>query len=285
MAIVNIQDIFRTDRKKSFSFIFKQKIQDDFGNFTITPLVVPVDATLDENYSLTTTITQNEIQSGEIITDHIHILPQTVTVRCIVSEAPVFFLPSIARSLINAAVDRGFQALASTTQGSLLGSGLTPILGAIEKYAPTFIAGKLTYALLGSENRADIKRLFWQQYLKARFKEKAPFEIKSEVDNIKNVFFESINFDNDYSIGESIIFTATLKEIRVVQASIVRTSAGAAFHSLVRAGQTSTNILNEVEEDIDLPIDHVIEKPVSVKFPTKRAGSIVGSFLRTATGL
>ena len=75
MAILNIKEFFtQPNQKEKFQFIFRQQVRDrDTGNYGEGGVIFEVDATTQENYQLQTAITNNEVQSGGTITDHIHI--------------------------------------------------------------------------------------------------------------------------------------------------------------------------------------------------------------------
>ena len=239
MAIVRIQDLFKgAGASQNFVFVFKANLKTSLGSFASVPTVIPVDATLNENYSLSSEMTENEVQSGSVLTDHIHIRPQTISVKCVISESPVFFVPSAAQALIDLGVNRSFEALSGATRGTISRSRFAPVLGSFEKYANDFVSGKISAKVLGDGRRprSDVQRTFWISFLKARFHEKQTFKIQTQIDVLDNVFFESISFDRTYDMGDSIIFDCVLKELRVIKSDVVITNKAGYAHRPVARG-------------------------------------------------
>ena len=64
-------------------------------------------------------------------------------------------------------------------------------------------------------------RRIGKNFLTAKFNEKQPFTIRSEVDEVENVFFESLSWERDYKQGEGLIFNCTLKEILIVRSQVL----------------------------------------------------------------
>ncbi len=294
MAIVRIQELFQDKDREGFTFIFFRDTETGGGNISKAPVPVHVDATVEETYELTSTITDNEIQDGSTLVDHIHTLPERVVVRCIISEAPVLFLPTVTRDVIQA----GFSLVSGATRNTLLGRSIRPILGAIEKYAP-FIptpAGAITNLLFGEAIRHDVQRTYWKNFLKSAFEAKQPFKIQSGVEVIENVFFESISFNRDHSLGDSLEFTASLKEIRYIQSNVVRTDASPYSHNLVNRGRQSlVSIGGSIVEDVTgvgledlyprLPLGHITKVEDAVRTGVNKGKSLASRAIKGILGL
>lgn len=227
MAIRRLDDLFSGGgREERFQFVFQRGDRLPSGDYSGKPVVVPVDATESETYSLGASITDHEIQSGAVLSDHIHLLPQRVEIRAIVSEAPLFAVGALSRAGAQAAFSAGTNIVSGATEGNFFGNVSKPVIGAVNKYAPTQLTGKIAADVLGYQNRPQAQQDFWRNWLKKQRAEKTPFKIVSGLDAVEHVFFESITFERKPSEGASLVFSATLKEIRYV--SDKRTATGRA---------------------------------------------------------
>ena len=241
MAIRRLDDLLRgSEREERFHFVFMRGDRLESGDYSEKPVVIPVDCTESETYSLGASITDHEIQSGGVLSDHIHLLPQRVEIRAIVSEAPLFAVGALIRAGTQAAFSAGTNILSGATQGNFFGRVTKPAIGAVRKYAPTQLSGKISADVLGYQNRPQAQQDFWRNWLKKQREEKTPFKIVSGLDEVSHVFFESITFERLPKNGNSLVFSATLKEIRYVKDRIVATGRAAELHKSIprqRAGE------------------------------------------------
>ena len=216
MAILHIDDIlagFSDSKKQRLEFIFREPLKQGEDVFGPESLIVSVDATTTEAYKLTANITQNPIETGSTLSDHIHIRPQTLTIDGIMTDKPIEILPALAQVPVRA-------FLSSTARG-LLG----PILGGYEKHLAIAGTGlineKIIAPLLGTRaTRRDIARLYWNYVLKARFEAKQLFAIRSEVGIIENCFFNSITWNRQRKHGDALFFQAVIQEVQTVTSDV-----------------------------------------------------------------
>ena len=294
MAILNLQDLFgQRQKQQSFEFIFRTQIKDpNSDSFRPAPVVVPVDTTITETYNLTSQITVLPVQSGETITDHIHIQPQSVSIKGIISEAPTAFSTALTQSIIDFGVNQSFNFLAGTTGFRAFANRLSPVLGNIEKYAANFVSGAVSAGILGDTHRKGAQAFFWKNFLEARFLDKKPFQIKSGLTVINNVFFERISFPRTKQIGDSLIFDCSLKEIKFIKSNVIITQqAGGENHkpqslgnvkiNEFRAGALSSqNAAGEVEQTFPkVPRDAITKVKNEITTTTREAKSKVLDFL------
>ena len=233
MAIVNIQDFFKNEEDtRNVVFFFKTKIKNDAGTYEDMKVAFPIQTTIKEAHSLRATITKNEIQDGTFLSEHIHLQPQTVTLDCMISENPVFFLSTAIQNIINFGVNNINPlsgAVRQLRQTTLLNNALGNVLGSFDKYARDLAFSQLSYRVLGDDpggrgyKNQNTQAFVWQNILKANWQAKQPFEVVSNLEVLKNVFFQSISFDKDHKIGNSIRFKCVLEELRIVSAEVTVT--------------------------------------------------------------
>ena len=227
MAIIRIEDFFSKERtNENFVFIFKSPPikPKDGQSFEPRQVYVPVDATVREDYQLGSEITDNEVQNAEIISDHIHLQPQRISIKGIISESPVALLPAATQSLIDFGVNQSFNLLFGATGVRRFARRLSPVLAGFEKYASEFIAGSINASVFGTNDRKAAQKNFWEFFLKDRWKSKELFSVRSGLEQLDNVFFESISFNREYNIGNSLVFECTLKEVRVRGSRVIITN-------------------------------------------------------------
>lgn len=213
MALINLINNFQNNQnQKHFKFIFRPVAKSNNDLFDPDQSIVSIDATFTEIYQLGATITDNEVESGSVLSDHIHTQPQRIKIRGAISEAPFQVFSTTSRS-----------AIQYLTSG--VSSFLNPILQGAEKRISVGVGGylsdKFLNPLFNESGRSNVQQTYWNSFLKSNFKAGRPFMIQTDVDVLENVFFESITWDRKYSDGDALIFEATLKEIRVVRSEVL----------------------------------------------------------------
>ena len=214
-------------------FIFKAPLKNNNDNLSQSVGdIIKVDATLREQYTIEANITDNEIESGFTLTDHIHILPQKLSITGVISEAPTNVVSTLlkkpAEFAINAVSDN---FLPSSAEG-------------IQKRIAIAGSGALSNRFLGT-NRGNIQKSYWADVIKARFLEGKEFEIVTGVDSIPNCFFESVTWNREYGQGQSLIFEAVIKEIRIVRSDVSPyTGSSPSAQPIKNLGKTVTEFLN-----------------------------------------
>lgn len=277
MALSNLIDTFQKQKKvDNLKFIFRsplKKRDDEF--FQSVGDVVTVDATLKEQYTLESNITNNEIESGFTLTDHIHILPRKLSITGAISQAPT--------SVVSTVIKKSAQFSINSVSENFLPSNLDNF----QKRISIAGTGYLSEKFLGTK-RGNIQKVYWPNFLKARFLEAKEFEIVSSVDSIENCFFESITWNREYRHGESLIFDAVIKEIRVVNDNFRPFTENSVFaqptknlgHTLTEqltSGSPAYNaVLNALPSGIAEPVSSVINTVENNLSKIKKGLSIFG---------
>ncbi len=170
-----------------------------------------IDAAMSITHGRKIQITQFEVESGSDITDNIRIQNDELTIDGIISNNPIS-LQSAARGVLT---NIGAQA-ASLVGAKLAGSAG----GAIGSIAGSFGGGPLggLLGLNGDTNR--VKTAFdWLEALKDN---KTPFTVITGLKVYYNMFFTSLSFPRDPSVGNSLKFSAQLQAIRTVDSQTIK---------------------------------------------------------------
>lgn len=149
-----------------------------------------VDASVKETHSRTATITDTEIEDGALVSDHVVLAPESVTLSCIVSDVPVSILG--------------------------LGVSVDDALGA----AKDFVGGnKGAFEGLVKNPRRTPKEAW--QYLEQIWKARNPFNVVTALQRYENMVITNLTAPRESSNGKSLMFDIDLRKIRIIKSSNV----------------------------------------------------------------
>ena len=159
--------------------------------------LLKIDATRAEEHSFKAKATQNEVEDGANISDHVIKTGRTVTIDGIISDDPI----SIAAAAIG--------NLAGIT-GSLVGGlGGAVATGAVSKIGSELIAN-------GSKPSKDAVDIL--EYI---YEESIPLMITTSIKTYTNMIMESLNIPRNSRNANALEFKASFKEIRIVESEVV----------------------------------------------------------------
>lgn len=153
--------------------------------------LIVLDATTQINHNLESSVTDNPIEDGSLISDHVDVKPKRLTITAIMSEAPISLESAIIGNVAGVAggVVGGFQGNIATFGIAALGGQLLNKLGDRVKEAFKAI----------SEIR----------------EKKIAVTIQTGLDTYNNMIITSFLPIETASNGDSLSFTASFKEIKV----------------------------------------------------------------------
>lgn len=160
-----------------------------------------IDVTLTEAHQSDSEPTENPVEEGVTITDHIDLKPVTFTMTGTVSNTPLNFGTSIQG--------------AATAAGSLVGKRIAGPLGVHAGVAAGAFAG-----LLSSIGGSRTKNAF--DYLRDLQSKRVPFTIITGLHVYKSMVITSLTVNRDSKTGNSFNFSATMKQIRIVKSREVK---------------------------------------------------------------
>lgn len=171
-------------------------------------IVVPMDVSISENHERSSTITQNPIEDGSNIADHINLLPERLTMEALISDAPVSLVQSATGTLVGSASQLAAGAVGGIA-GTLVAQGVGLGLGSL--------AGLLTGT---PRDPADGFR-----YLEELWNNRQPFTVVTALRRYEKVVISNLSVPRSASIGKSLRFSISLEQVRIVKSQIVQIPA------------------------------------------------------------
>lgn len=194
MALVSILIDKVTDRQRGTTFSLKDAIPND-------PILdFHIDATLTENHSFESDVTENPVEDGVVISDHIDMKPESLTITGVISDTPLNFGASLQG--------------AATSSGAFLGK---KIVGPLGSYAGVG-AGAVAGLLAGPGNR--MKKSF--DHMRNLQSARVPFTVITGLRRYTDMVITSLTINRDGKSGRSFNFTAVLKQIRIVESKVLK---------------------------------------------------------------
>ena len=157
-----------------------------------------IDVTMTENHSFEAEATENPVEEGVVISDHIDLKPESFTITGVISDTPLAFGASVQG--------------ASTAAGAFVGKTVLGPLGALAGVG----AGALAGTLVGGSNR--MKNAF--DHLRDLQTKRVPFTVITGLRRYTDMVVTSLTINRDGKSGRSFNFTAVLKQIRIVKSKV-----------------------------------------------------------------
>lgn len=169
------------------STVFKIPIKAQIG-------FLKLDASLSENHSRKATVTDNEVEDGVVVSDHIKLSPKSLSITGQISDAPV----------------------------SILGLGVSSddILGAADDFAD---GDKGAFEGLVKNSRRTPTEAW--KYLEQLWENRTPFSIVTGLQRYENMVITSLSAPRSSKDGNSLMFTGELRQIVIVESATVKIPA------------------------------------------------------------
>ena len=192
---------------------------------------------------------------------------QKLSITGAISEAPLSVLTTTFKKPVEFGINAiGNRFLPASTQGVLKRVGIAT-------------SGSLSNFFLEGD-RKNANKKYWQGLLKARFLEAKEFKIVTGVDTIENCFFESITWNRDYTQGNSLIFDAVIKELRIVKSDFKPFTINSPFSQVNKnIGKVASEFISE-----DTPLFNKLTNTLSrIQRTTRGAVSDVSRFSQASS--
>lgn len=153
-----------------------------------------LDGSISETHSRSAKITENEVEDGSVISDHVRLSPISLTMSCIISDVPV----------------------------SLLGLGVSQddFLGAAKEY----VGGKKNAFEGLAKNPTRTPQEAWK-YLEQTWKDRTPFSVVTSLQRYENMIITDLTAPRSAENGKSLIFDIQMREIKIAKSSVVTVAA------------------------------------------------------------
>lgn len=157
----------------------------------------PLDATVQEVHTLEADVTENPVEEGAPVNDHMDVKARQIVIEGIVSDTPLNFGASL----------QGAGTIAGQVIGKKIGSTLGQQVGAV--------AGGALIGLLLNRSGSPTKNAY--DHFKRLQEARVTFDVISGVQVYANMVLTSLTVTRDTSTGKSLRFSATCKQVRIVK--------------------------------------------------------------------
>lgn len=173
-----------------------------FGGFV-------VDASMEEEYEFAGELTDNPIEKGADVSDHMDVKPFQATLRCKVSETPLDFGSAFRGAITSGAELIGTKVgksigLTSGVAGAALGTAAGAYLGLLK---------------LKSNSKGRVKTAL--DYFRDLMDKRTPFTLQTGLDQWENIMLFNLRVRRDAKTGQALDFTAQLRQVNFVNAQEV----------------------------------------------------------------
>lgn len=181
-----------------------------FKNFPTNAVIgtMELDASISESHQFSSIITDNEIETGEMVQDHVKLQPITLIIDGIISDNPL----TTFNAFTGTAVSAGGQIVNDAGGGLLLGSAAAIGIGSQASNIGSF-------AGLVQKKPRTPKECYL--YLEGIWKLRQPFEVVTALQNYQNMVIQNLSMPRDSTVGRSLRFSATFRQIRKVKSETV----------------------------------------------------------------
>lgn len=159
-----------------------------------------IDVTVSESHKSEATPTENPVESGVNVTDHVEQKPDELTINGEVSATPLNFEATL----------KGIGTSVGAFIGKRIGKGLGSTIGGA-------IGGALTGLLFKKQDR--IKNAY-DQLLDLQRK-RIPFDVITGLRKYDKMLLSSLTIDRGQDTRGKLVFSATFKQIRIVQNKVI----------------------------------------------------------------
>jgi hypothetical protein len=169
-----------------------------------------LDASISENHVRTADVTENEIEDGSIVSDHIRLRPKSLTMNGQISDFPVSILGlgvstddilGASRDFISGSNKNAFKDLGDSFKNQFASS-----------------KGATSEDLVRRADRSP--REAWK-YLEELWERKVPFSVVTGLQRYENMVISNLSSPRNATDGDSLMFSAELKKIKTVESSDV----------------------------------------------------------------
>jgi hypothetical protein len=157
----------------------------------------PLDATVQEVHTLEADVTENAVEEGAPVNDHMDIKARQIVIEGIVSDTPLNFGATL----------QGAGTIAGQVIGKKIGATLGQQVGAV--------AGGALVGLLLNRSGSPTKNAY--DHFKRLQEARVTFDVVSGIQVYTNMVLTSLTITRDTSTGKSLRFSATCKQVRIVR--------------------------------------------------------------------
>lgn len=171
-------------------------------------IIVPMDVSISESHERSATISQNPIEDGSNVADHINLAPESLTMEAMISDAPVSLFQSVLGTAISSA-------------SQLAAGALTGIAGGIVEQVAGLGLGSIAGLLTGTPRDPADGFRFMEELWRAR----QPFTVVTALKRYEKMVIATLTTPRSASNGKSFRFNVKFEQVRIVKSQIVKIPA------------------------------------------------------------
>ena len=175
--------------------------------------VMRLDASVSETHDRTAVVTQNEVEDGTNVADHIKLQPIGLTIEGLISDVPL--------SLFGSALGLAGGFATSQVQNAFGGGG--SVGGALAAQAAALGIGSVAGLVLERTNTDKVRNpqdAF--RYLEELWENRLPFEVITVSRTYQNMVISNLSIPKNAQIGKGLRFTVTMEQVRIVSSTVVQ---------------------------------------------------------------
>ncbi len=219
------------------SLIFDRPVRTEIETVVGTErVVVPMDATPSMGHERSATVTQNAIEDGSNIADHINLAPERLTMEALITDVPVSTIASLSGLAVSSA---------SQLAGSAL-SGLGAVGASLASQAAGLLVGSLAGLLTGTPR--DPKDAF--RFLEQLWEKREPFTVVTSLKRYENMVLTSLSIPRRAQDGKAIRFNLSMERVKITSSAVVtipsfKVGGNASAQSAVNLGKQAAKETSE----------------------------------------
>lgn len=195
-----------------FSLIFNRPVNASFevirstGGGSDEKVVFEIDASLNEGHERNADVSQNAIEDGSNVADNVNLKPKKLTMKAIISDAPV--------TLIGSAIGFGISSATGLASKAVGGGLLGNVAGAAAGLGLGSIAGLIT----GSPR--DPKKAW--RFLEEVWEAREPFTVITALQRYESMVISHLSAPRSAQVGKGLEFDITLEQVKIVSSSLIK---------------------------------------------------------------
>jgi len=194
------------------------------------PAILEIDATTTMTHDRSSTPTKNPIEDGSDITDHITIDNDRLSIDGVISENPIALIQSVQTILSQRALGLAAEAT-GISQGLLAG-----------------VSGSVGALLFDNNNRPENSFRILEELHRNRL----PFKIVTELGKYDNVILLKLSIPQTAREGDSIKFSATFEQIKIVKTLTVTITSADTAHTANKKTDAGSQSSKEAAKSVEV---------------------------------
>jgi len=178
--------------------------------FLFTTSAMTLDCSVSESHDRSSIVTDNEVEDGASVTDHVRLNPIKLTIEGIITDSPISAIQSLGGLVAETFAQKKTD---------------NPVLASLAASGAGSVIGLLFNSDRSPEAAFEALEELWQK--------REPFKVVTKLKRYESMVIESLTAPRSKEVGRALRFTMALKQIRILKKETV-SIAGLSVSSDVR---------------------------------------------------